>query len=269
MGLKDLTALPKRLIRQTVGLWPTLELRNKVVMAPKLPRLIAFENREVHRHAAALGRTPTAKVAVIVPTYRRPQQLLAAIDSILKQEVQDFVVMVVDDGAGLPELPSDPRVTGVSLERNVGIAGLVRNVGIRLTNSRYLAFLDDDNTWTPQHLTLTTAALEAGADFVYTDLRRRTAAGADMDIVSADFDRRRFSDTSSWVDTNAIVLPRSARARFSRLPRVPKTLPREDWEFTWRQTKGARVQHIAVPTVEYLVNPESYFTVWRLGEADS
>jgi hypothetical protein len=268
MGLTGLTTVPKRLVRRTVGLWPARELYNKVMLGPALPGLVAFEDREVRRHAAALGRTPTAKVAVIVPTYKRPQRLLMAVDSILKQEVQDFVVMVVDDGAGLPELPRDQRVTGVSLERNIGIAGLVRNVGIRLTDSRYLAFLDDDNMWTPQHLSLTLAALEAGAHFVYTDLRRRTADGVEVDVLSRDFDRRLLADGSSWMDTNAIVLPRTRRARFSRLPRVPKTMPREDWEFAWRQTRGARVQHIAVPTVEYLVNPESYFTAWRLPEEE-
>jgi glycosyltransferase involved in cell wall biosynthesis len=241
-----------------------MELRNKVVMAPKLPALIAFENREVRRHAAALGRRPSARIAVVVPTYRRPQQLLVALDSILKQEVQDFVVMVVDDGAGLPELPKDPRITGVSLSRNSAVLGLVRNVGIRLTESRYIAFLDDDNTWTPQHLTLTIGALEAGADFVYSDLRRLTEAGVEMDVVSGEFDRRTFSDSSSWVDSNAIVVRRTPRTLFSRLPRVKATLPKEDWEFTWRQTRGARVTHVATPTVEYLVNPESYYTRWRL-----
>jgi glycosyltransferase involved in cell wall biosynthesis len=202
-------------------------------------------------------------------TYKRPEQLLLALDSILQQEVRDFVVMVVDDGAGLPALPADPRITGVSLSRNSAVLGLVRNVGIRLTDSRYIAFLDDDNTWTPQHLTLTIGALEAGADFVYTDLRRHAADGREIDILSGDFDRRSHADKISMVDSNAMALRRTPQAIFSRLPRTRDTLPKEDWEFVWRLTRRARVQHIAAPTVNYLVNLESYYTEWRSEVAGS
>lgn len=263
MASKGLTAPVKWLIRRCIGLWPAMEMWNKVRMGAALPRLVAFENAEVERLSREIGGKPSARIAVVVPTYRRPQQLVSALESILRQEVQDFVVIVVDDGAGLPaDLPRDPRITAVSLSRNSAVLGLVRNVGIRLTDSRYIAFLDDDNTWTPEHLTLTTAALDEGADFVYTDLRRRTADGQELDILSGDFDRRSFSDSSSVVDSNAIVLRRTERAIFSRLPRVRATMPKEDWEFVWRQTRGARVRHIPVATVEYLVNLGSYYTNW-------
>jgi hypothetical protein len=254
----------RRLLRRTFGLWPVLEFRNRIMMAPSLPRLVAFETREVRRLLGELGARPAARIAVIMPTYKRPVTLLEAIDSVLKQELQDFVIMVVDDGAGLPKLPDDPRVHGVSLSRNSAVLGLVRNVGIRLTESRFIAFLDDDNTWRPDHLTLTIGALEAGADFVYTDLRRRTAEGVDIDVLSADFDRRTYADRSNTVDSNAIALRRTKRAIFSRLPRTRHTLPKEDWEFVWRQTRGARVQHIAEPTVNYLVNLDSYYTTWKV-----
>lgn len=263
MGFSDLTAPVKKLVRSTIGIWPAMEMRNRVVMGHREPSLIAFENAEVARLAAQIGHKPTAPIAVIVPTYKRPVQVLDAINSILRQERQDFVIMVVDDGAGLPDkLPDDPRLTAVSLSRNSAVLGLVRNVGIRLTDSKFIAFLDDDNTWIPQHLTLAIGALEAGADFVYTDLRRIGSDGKEIDVLSGDFDRRLFSDSTSPVDSNAIALRRTDKAIFSRLPRVRSTFPKEDWEFVWRLTRGARVQHIATPTVEYLVNTDSYYTNW-------
>jgi glycosyltransferase involved in cell wall biosynthesis len=173
--------------------------------------------------------------------------------------------MVVDDGAGLPPLPDDPRVFGVSLSRNCGIPGIVRNVGIRLTLSKYLAFLDDDNTWKSQHLSQAIAALEGGAEMVYTAVRRHTPDGAEFDVLSRAWDRKAFSDQSSFVDTNAIVLGRGQGRLFSRLPRVRTTLPREDWEYVYRVSRGLRVEHLPVATVEYLVNPESNFTNWSEG----
>lgn len=255
-------ATVRRWVRNTLGIWPTLEMRNRIIMAPYLPRLVCFENGEVERLRLELGTIPTAKIACIVPTYKRPEGLVSAINSILAQERGDFVIIVIDDGAGLPTLPRDPRLFAVSLSRNCGIAGLVRNVGIRLSCSEFIAFLDDDNTWAPHHLGTSVQALEQGADLIYTAVRRRRPDGSELDILSKPFDRRRFSDESSFVDTNAIVLRRTACPFFSRLPRPRYMFPREDWEFVWRVSGRARVKHIPVVTVDYLVNPASFYTTW-------
>lgn len=252
----------KAALRRAFGLWPMMELRNRIVMGRALSRLTRFEDEEVARWRARLGSAPTATIACIIPTYRRPEGVLDSIRSILAQERQDFVIVVVDDGAGLPELPDDPRVFAVSLSRNSAVLGLVRNVGIRLSQSKYVAFLDDDNTWTPQHLSLAIATIDDGADFVYTAVRRRTPDGAELDVLSKPFDRKRFADETSWVDANSMVIRRDACPLFSRLPRTKSTFPKEDWEFAWRASKGRRVAHVATPTVEYLVNPESFYTSW-------
>jgi len=256
------SATVRRWVRSRLGIWPALEMRNRIIMAPYLPQQIRFENAEVKRLRLQLGAVPTAKIACIVPTYKRPEGLVSAINSILAQERGDFVIIVVDDGAGLPALPRDPRLFAVSLSRNCGIAGLVRNVGIRLSRSEFIAFLDDDNMWSPQHLATAVEALEQGADLVYTALRRRNPDGSELDVLSMPFDRRRLSDGASFVDTNAIVLRRSVNPFFSRIPRPRTMFPREDWEFVWRISAHARVKHVPVATVDYLVNPESYFTSW-------
>src|SRR5262249_25573705 len=132
-----------------------------------------------------------ALVATIVPTYRRPEQLRSAVRSALAQTITDHVVVVVDDGAGLPDLPADPRLWACSLSANTAVAGVVRNVGIRLTSSTYVAFLDDDNEWEPNHLEVALSALERrgsdpsrGPDLVYTALRRSLPDGRPLDVLS-------------------------------------------------------------------------------------
>jgi glycosyltransferase involved in cell wall biosynthesis len=236
---------------------------NSAVLGARLPGLIRFENREVARLRSILGQAPEAKIACIVPTFKRHQGLLKAIDSILGQQRQDFVIIVVDDGAGLPKLPADPRIFAVSLSRNSAVLGIVRNVGIRLSRSEYVAFLDDDNVWTPRHLAATIESLERGADLVYTAVRRTRPDGSELDVLSKPFDRKRFSDETSWVDANSIVLRRSSCPPFSRLPRTRYTLPKEDWEFVWRVSRRANVVHVPEVTVEYFVNPDSYYTSWK------
>jgi hypothetical protein len=264
MGAVVASEAAKRWLRQSFGLWPLLEWRNRLVMSPALPRLMLFEGHEVQRLAKVIGYRPTATVACIIPTFRRPETMLAAVESVLAQHYQDFVVVVVDDGGGLPELPKDSRVSAVSLSRNTAVLGLVRNVGIRLTDSRYIAFLDDDNVWTPDHLTETVQCLDEGADLVYTAIRRRTPDGAEYDIISREFDRRTLSDETNYVDANSIVVRRTSRTLFSRLPRVKSTQPKEDWEFVYRQTRHGKTKHIPIPTVEYLINYGSYYTKWIL-----
>ncbi|MGZ5928646.1 MAG: hypothetical protein ACXWLX_05465 [Rhizomicrobium sp.] len=58
MGLaKFVTKTAKGWIRHTIGLWPAMELRNRIVMARSLPGIIRFENEEVaHRGGVVLDQ---------------------------------------------------------------------------------------------------------------------------------------------------------------------------------------------------------------------
>ncbi|WP_441246867.1 glycosyltransferase family 2 protein [Kitasatospora sp. McL0602] len=254
---------PKQQLRDTFGFLRLMETRNKAVLGWTAVGLRRQEDAEVRRLAAGLGPRPATLVATVIPTYRRPEGLRRAVASALAQTVRDQLVVVVDDGAGLPELPADPRLVAVSLARNCAVAGVVRNVGIRLTSSRYVAFLDDDNEWEPDHLAQALARLEApgGPDAVYTALRRVHPDGTDMDVLSVPFDRRHAAE-EGFLDTNAVVARRTRALHFSRLRRTAEVIPREDWELVFRYSRTHTVEHLPAPTVRYLVNPESYWTAW-------
>ncbi|WP_370410276.1 glycosyltransferase family 2 protein [Streptomyces fradiae] len=263
--MRRLLRAPWELLKRRFGWLVLYELRNKVLLAPTARRLRRVEDAETTRLARRLGHRPEARVATVIATHRRPEALLRAVASALGQTVRDQVVIVVDDGAGLPpELPDDPRLFAVSLARNTGVAGVVRNVGIRLTSSAYVAFLDDDNLWETDHLESALAALEepGGPDGVYTALRRVRPDGTDMDVLSVPFDRRDAAHRA-FLDTNAFVARRTPALRFSRLRRTPEVLPREDWELIRRYARGHRVVHLPRPTVRYLVNPGSFYTSWK------
>ncbi|WP_042403914.1 glycosyltransferase family 2 protein [Streptacidiphilus carbonis] len=261
--MRRIARAPWELLKRLFGWLVLFEARNKVLLAPSAVRLRRLETAEVRRLAQQLGTVPTALVTTVIATHRRPEPLLGAVRSALVQTVADHVVIVVDDGAGLPDLPDDPRLFAVSLSRNTGTAGVVRNVGIRLTGSRYVAFLDDDNLWTPDHLELALGVLErpGGPDAVYTALRRVRPDGTDHDVLSVPFDRRRAA-RESFLDTNAFVARRTPSLHFSRLRRTPRVLPREDWELIHRYSRHHAVRHLPEPTVRYLVNPDSYWTTW-------
>lgn len=92
-------------------------------------------------------------VSVIIPTYGRPAFLAEAVDSVLQQSYPQFEVLVIDDGWPEPVrlAVSDPRVTLLRHERNLGPAA-ARNTGLRHARGEFVAFLDDDDRFTPDRL---------------------------------------------------------------------------------------------------------------------
>src|SRR5690242_13948841 len=86
----------KRVLRDRVGLWPLLEARNRVLLGRHLPAWRRFENAEVRRLQAEIGELGPVLVTVVTPTYRRPEQLVASVESALAQTVTDLRVVVVD-----------------------------------------------------------------------------------------------------------------------------------------------------------------------------
>ena len=258
--------LVRAALRRRFGIWPLHEARNRVVMARGTRRVRRFEDAEVDALIARHGLMGPSLVATVVPTYRRPELLVRAVESALAQTVEDNLVLVVDDGGGLPVLPEHPRLRAVSLSRNSAVLGVVRNVGIRLSSSTYLAFLDDDNEWRPDHLEVALSRLEDGADLVYTALERRRTDGSVLDVLGAEYDRRLLADGDNYVDINAVVVRRAPEVLFSRIPRVKATLPKEDWEFVHRLSATRQPVFAPVPTVRYLVNDASYYTNWKPDE---
>ncbi|WP_250443497.1 glycosyltransferase [Actinotalea sp. C106] len=264
-GVRGRLALgARRRLRARFGIWVLYEARNKVLGMPGAIAGLLREDAEVRR-LRHTTHVPPATVTTVMPTYRRPEALQRAVASALGQDWNDHTVIVVDDGGGLPDLPEDPRLVAVSLRSNTSRVSLVRNVGLRLARSPYVAFLDDDNEWRPQHLTVALEALEQGVDVVYTAVERARPDGRTHDVLSAPFDRRTLAD-ASYVDTNSLVVRHGRGVRFSRLDRPRTMLPKEDWEFVWRLSRRHRTVHLPIPTVRYLMNPDSYYTTWGSGD---
>lgn len=267
--LRQLRHVPRRLagrgIRASVGTLPWFAFWLRARRPHLAAALLVREAREARRLRRAVGGPVTAAVVTVIPTHRRPEPLLRAVRSALAQTVDDHHVLVVDDGAGLPPLPDHPRLTAVSLRRNVGTVGVVRNVGIRLSRSSYLAFLDDDNTWAPTHLEVALGCLAEGADLVCAGLRRVTGDGQEVDVLAGPVTRAELRERST-VDASAIVARRRPGVRFARTPCRYGEFPREDWELVWRLGRSLRVVRGPEVTVTYVVHDDSRYTAWVAGE---
>lgn len=105
----------------------------------------------------------TSSISVIIPAYNRWPMLCDAIESVLAQSYRGFELIVVDDGsedgtvAQLQRYGSAVRV--ISQPRR-GVAA-ARNLGVRRSDGRYLAFLDSDDSWNPKKLEIQIALMES------------------------------------------------------------------------------------------------------------
>ena len=96
------------------------------------------------------------KVSVIIPTYNRSKYVTKAIDSVLGQTYKDYEIIVVDDGStdNTKEVlkPYTDRIKYLYQE-NTGVSA-ARNAGIRAAGGQWIAFLDSDDEWLPEKLSI-------------------------------------------------------------------------------------------------------------------
>jgi glycosyltransferase involved in cell wall biosynthesis len=104
---------------------------------------------------------PCPLFSIVVATYARPAHLDLAVASVLGQTVDDFECIVVDDAGSEPAAVSDdPRLKLLRRTVNGGPAA-ARNTGLEVARGRYVAFLDDDEVFTPDRLELALRGLES------------------------------------------------------------------------------------------------------------
>jgi len=114
-----------------------------------------------------------SKVSIIVPCYNVPDEILArSLASVRSQTVQDFEVIVIDDGSETPYSESLARICRFEPKTHLiriphkGVSS-ARNIGMSLARGEYIAFLDADDVLAADFLERALSAVdETGADFV-------------------------------------------------------------------------------------------------------
>lgn len=93
--------------------------------------------------------------SVIIPLYNKELSIQNTIQSVLEQTYQEFEIIVIDDGSTdnsaerVREI-SDSRVNLVQ-QKNQGVSA-ARNRGINESRFEWIALLDGDDLWEPNHL---------------------------------------------------------------------------------------------------------------------
>lgn len=94
-------------------------------------------------------------VSIIIPVYNRAEILSTTLDSVVKQTYQNIEIIVIDDGSeedikSVIKSLNDKRLSYYKLP-HVN-ANHARNYGIKQAKGDYIAMLDADDLWMPNHI---------------------------------------------------------------------------------------------------------------------
>lgn len=114
--------------------------------------------------------------SIIIPTYNRPELLVRAIESVIKQSFKKFEVIIVNDGSsvGLDEYDEIKKQYSnynniIFIDKENEGPSIARNNGIRNSSGKFVCFLDDDDYYLENHLTELNELIELkkGAPGIY------------------------------------------------------------------------------------------------------
>ncbi len=204
------------------------------------------------------------QVTVVIPTRDRRSLLLRTLRSALAQEEATLEIVVVDEGStdGTPaavEGLGDERIQLVRHERPRGVAA-ARNAGIAAASGEWVAFLDDDDLWSPRKLaTQLAVAAERAADFTYTGalfvsadleplLEREAPAVAEL------HERIPIANPVAAGGSSVVVRTELARAVGGFDERLEQLT---DWDMWWRLADAGRPAPCPETLVAYVQHPGS------------
>ena len=102
------------------------------------------------------------KVSIIIPSYNRFKYLQNALDSIYAQDYTNYEIIIVNDGSTQEEyrsykFPEKVNIVHINKEDTPDWGGsrqALRNIGSANSTGDYLAFLDDDDIWMENKLSI-------------------------------------------------------------------------------------------------------------------
>ena len=114
-------------------------------------------------------------VDIIVPNFNKGVFLDECISSILKQSYSNWKLYIIDDCSSdnsakiINKYADNEKINIVILKKNKG-PSFCRNLGIRISDAKYIAFLDSDDYWSKDKLkNQITFMINANFQFTYTD----------------------------------------------------------------------------------------------------
>lgn len=208
-----------------------------------------------------------ATFSIIIPTYNRPNHLIRALQSILNQTYQSWIVYIVGDACPMLERlmetlrqrqQFDHRFRFWNLQENNGAGGAIpRNYALYVAQTEWIAYLDDDNTWQPNHLETCKQSIDQHKDiqFVFSSFN------VDGKPLLTDV------PVKGSLDTSCVVHRRDLIYKYGLWKNREEAGYAHDYEFFSRFLHEKWVA-TGQPTMNYFTefNPQSYDSIRQLYE---
>jgi len=186
-------------------------------------------------------------VDVILPNYNKTEFLDEAINSVITQTYKNWHLYIIDDNSSdnsekiIDKFSNLKNVTIIKLQKNKG-PSFCRNYATRISKSKYISFIDSDDSWLSDKLEKQIYFMEKNnLSFTYTDytpffenfgkkkIKKRT-------FLKDHFNYRTFLKNSS-INTTTMIIARSILGshRFRKIKLL------EDYLFKCKLLKGNNI----------------------------
>ena len=139
-----------------------------------------FEELLIFDNMAQIISDEQCLVSIIMASWNREDVISRAINSIINQSYKKWELIIIDDGSTdgtaeylnnqFGELIRSSKIKVIS-SKHVGVSS-ARNIGLRIANGEWMAYLDTDNEWDENYLVynLYFASLHKNVQILYSDL---------------------------------------------------------------------------------------------------
>lgn len=148
-------------------------------------------------------------VSIVMPSWNREKLIKEAIESLQNQTFRNWELIVGDDGStdktkevirSIAEV--DPRIK--LLELSHGGVCKARNAAMKAAKGDWIAFLDSDNTWTPNFLQVSIAAMQKqNMQAAYAAVKMNEANGVRYRINEPNLE---LLSISNYIDLNVFIV---------------------------------------------------------------
>jgi len=198
-------------------------------------------------------------VSIIIPTYNRGKYIREAIQSVLNQTYQNFEIIVSDDGSTdntkeVVESFNDRRIK-YFWNKNSGLPAVARNIGIKKSSGKYIAFLDSDDLWLAKKLEKQINEFEKNENIglvcshrIYFDEKKEWIKK--ININDKDFTFKSLFIRNK-VTCSTVIVKRSIFDNIGLFNECTKLQAGEDYEMWLRIANSYRIKYIQEPLVKY------------------
>ena len=197
-------------------------------------------------------------VSIITPSYNSAQFIEATIKSVQEQTHANWEMLITDDGSSdnSAEIISkisqqDDRIRLFKIN-NSG-PGIARNNSIKNAKGNYLAFLDSDDLWFPEFLSVSLSKINNSEGFVFSSYKR--CDENTLEEVFQDFIVPEKVNYTDILKTNSI----SCLTAFIDVDKLGKELMPE---IMYRQDMGLWLKYLK--KIEYAIGIQQPLAIYRI-----